>query len=363
MGEATARCAVASPMHFRIRNIMVPLARQPQIPPAVQRETHMPNRLRVLFLPAHGLFKPWGEDVIAALGGRHDVRVFDSQQPLVPQFEGVQVVIDHGGSVGTREMLNAATSARLWQILGTGLDHFDMDYWRSKKMPVANCPGPFSAAALAECAMMFILMLARQYPLAQARLQAGHYYEPLGRELEGLKLGLIGFGASAQALARRALPFGLKLSAIDIRDIGPDEARDYDLHFTGKPADMDRVIAESDFLSLHLHLNPETRGLIGARRFTLMKPTACLINVARGALVDEAELVNALTAGRLGGAGLDVYGQEPPDLNSPLFHLPNVVATPHIAGMTDGTSRRRARCAADNVDRIAAGLEPLYRVD
>ena len=326
----------------------------------------MPNRLRVLFLPVPNnpsLFKPWAEDVIAAIGDRHDLRIFDHHRPLAPQFEGVQVVIDHGGSVGTSAMLAAATSAQLWQVLGTGLDHFDLDYWRAKKMPVANCPGPFSATALGECAMMFMLMLARQYPVAQARLQAGHYYEPLGMELDGLKLGLVGFGASAQALARRARPFGLKLSAIDARDIGPDEAREYDLQFAGKPADLDQVIADSDVLSLHLPLTPETRGLIDARRLARMKPSAFLINVARGALVDEAALVQALQAGRLGGAGLDVFGQEPPDPNSPLFHLPNVIATPHIAGMTDGTSRRRARCAADNVDRIAAGLEPLYRVD
>jgi D-3-phosphoglycerate dehydrogenase / 2-oxoglutarate reductase len=164
-------------------------------------------------------------------------------------------------------------------------------------------------------------------------------------------------------LARRALPFGLKLYAIDVRDIGADEVRAFDLQFAGKPADLDRIVAQVDILSLHLHLNPETRNTIDARRLALMKPTAFLINVARGALVDEAELVKALTAGRLGAAGLDVFSQEPPDLASPLFSLPNVVATPHIAGMTDGTSRKRARCAADNVDRIAAGLEPLYRVD
>ncbi len=326
----------------------------------------MPNRLRVLFLPSPanpGLFKPFGEDVVAAIGARHDLRIFDHHRPLAPQFEGVQVVVDLGGSVGTREMLDAATSVRLWQILGTGIDHFDLDYWRSKTVPVANCPGPFSASALGECAMMFILMLARKFPVALAKLKAGQYYEPLGMELEGLKLGLVGFGASGQALARRARPFGLKLSAIDVRDIGADEIQDFDLRFVGKPADLDRVVADSDILSLHLYLNPETRGLIDARRLALMKPSAFLINVARGALVDEPELVKALVAGRLGGAGIDVYSQEPPDLNSPLFNLPNVVATPHIAGMTDGTSRRRARCAADNVDRIAAGLEALYRVD
>ena len=326
----------------------------------------MSKRLGVLFLPLPNepnLFKPWGEDVVAAIGDRHDLRIFDHQRPLAPQFEGVEVVIDHGGSAGTREMVDAATSVRLWQILGTGLDHFDLDYWRSKKVPVANCPGPFSAVALAECAMMFILMLTRKFPASQANLKAGQFHEPVGMELDGLSLGIVGFGASGQELARRALPFGLKVSAIDIRDVGADEARAFGLQFAGKPADLDRVLAGSDILSLHLHLNPETRAMLDARRLALMKPTAFLINVARGALVDEAALVQALAAGRLAGAGLDVFGQEPPDPSSPIFNLPNVIATPHIAGVTDGTSRKRARCAADNVDRIAAGLEPLYRVD
>ncbi len=325
----------------------------------------MSRRLKVLFLPhptiTH-LFKPWGEDVVAAIGDRHDLRLLDHSQPLGPQFEGVEVVIDHGGSVGTREMLAAATSTKLWQVLGTGLDHFDLAHWREKGMPVANCPGPFSAVALAECAMMFILMLTRRYPEALARLHKGEMYGPLGLELAGLKLLIVGFGASGIELARRALPFGLKVSAIDIRDIGPDEVRVFDLQAAGKPADLDRLLSESDIVSLHLHLNDETRHTINARRLALMKSTAFLINVARGALVDEAALAGALANGRLGGAGLDAFSQEPPDLSSPLFHLPNVVATPHIAGVTDGTSRKRAQCCADNVDRIAAGLEPLYRV-
>jgi D-3-phosphoglycerate dehydrogenase len=323
-------------------------------------------RLKVIYLPkandARG-FAPWGPDVLAAVGARHDIGVFDHGQPLAPQLEDADVVIDLGGSVGTRAMVDAATSVRLWQILGTGLDHFDMDYWRSKKVPVANCPGPFSAVALAECAMMFILMLTRKYPLTQQNLQARRFHEPLGRELIGLKLGIVGFGASGRELARRALPFGLKVSAIDVRDIGPEEAAEFDLQWAGKPADLDTLIADVDILSIHLHLNPETRHILDRRRIGLMKPDAYLINVARGALVDEAALTEALAEGRLGGAGLDVFGQEPADPTAPLFQLPNVVATPHIAGVTDGTSRKRAQCAAENVDRIAAGLEPLYRVD
>jgi phosphoglycerate dehydrogenase-like enzyme len=187
--------------------------------------------------------------------------------------------------------------------------------------------------------------------------------ELLGTELEGLKLGIVGFGASGRELARRARPFGMKIRAIvGNRDVGEEEMHEYGLEFVGKPPDIDRIIAESDILSLHLHLNAETRHIIDDRRLRLMKPTAFLINVARGQLVDEAALIEALVEERIGGAGLDVFSQEPPDMSSPLFGLPNVIATPHIAGVTDGTSRKRAQVASENVDRVAAGLEPLYRV-
>ncbi|MBI4530233.1 MAG: hypothetical protein HY709_01825, partial [Candidatus Latescibacteria bacterium] len=273
------------------------------------------------------------------------------------------VVIDHGGSVGTRAMMDAAKDARLWQILGTGFDHFDLNYIRSRGIPVANCPGQFSSVALAETAMMFILMLAHRYRQAVTNFQSGVFYEPLGRELDGLNLGIIGFGASGQDLSRCAKAFGMRIFGIDVRAIEPEILEEIRPKFLGTPTDLDRVVAESDFLSLHLHLNATTRHIIDARRLALMKPTACLINVARGALVDEVALYEALTTGKLGGAGLDVFAQEPPDPAAPIFQLPNVVVTPHIAGVTDGTSRKRAACVAQNVDRIAQGLEPLYRID
>ena len=326
----------------------------------------MAERLTVLFLPhplGPSMFKPSGEDVVAAISDRHDLHILDYDLPIAPQFDGVDVVIDHGGSAGTREMADAAVGkVRLWQILGTGFDHFDLEYWQSKNLPVANCPGIFSAVALGECAIMFMLMLARQYPVTQTNLKQGEFYRPFGLELDRLNLGIVGFGASGKELARRAAPFGLKMSAIDIRDVGAAEASEFGLEFVGKPEDLDSVIATSDFLSLHLHLNEETRHIIGASRLRLMKPTAFLINVARGALVDEAALIEVLGEGKIAGAGLDVFGQEPPDLDSVIFSLPNVIATPHISGTTDGTSRKRAGAAAENVDRIAAGLEPLYLI-
>ena len=327
----------------------------------------MSNRLTVLFLPhptGPEMTKPWRDDVEAAIGDRHELRIFDASQPLAPQFENVDVVLDLGGSMGTTEMANvAAGQVRLWQILGTGIDHFDLDHWRARGIAVSNCPGQFSSVALAECAIMFILMLTRKYAETQTNFAQGVFYRPMGLALEGLSLAIVGFGASGQELARRASSFGMRIAAIDIRDVSEDEVRRFNLESVGKPADLDQVIAACDVLSLHLHLNPQTRHIIDARRLRLMKPTALLINVARGELVDEAALSSALVTGQIAGAGLDVFSQEPPDLDAPILSMPNVITTPHIAGVTDGTSRNRAAAGAENVERIAAGLEPLYRVD
>ncbi len=323
------------------------------------------ERLSLLFIPevkTPKLMKPWGDDLVAAVGTAHDLRVFDYDQPLAPQFKGVDVVVDLGGHA-KREMLDAADKCRLWQIMGTGLDAFDMNYWRSKKMPVANTPGQFSASGLAECAIMFMLMLSRQYMTANENLRRGTMYSPIGAELGERKLGLVGFGTSAKELARLALPFHMRILTVDIRDITDAERSEYHLEFAGKADQLDQLIAESDFLSLHLHLTPETRNIIDARRIGLMKPTAFFINVARGALVDEAALAQALVTGKIAGAGLDVFTKEPPDMTSPMFQLPNVVTLPHSSGTTNITSRRRAQAAVENINRVASGLEPLYRVD
>jgi len=323
------------------------------------------QRLSVLYIPSRETpkdLKPWGVAVIDAIGNTHDLRIFDYDQPLAPQFKGIDVVIDLGGHA-RREMLDAVDRCRLWQILGTGLDAFDLDYWRSKKMPVANTPGQFSASGLAECAIMFMIMLSRRYNESQDYLKRGHMYAPMGNELGGKKLGFVGFGASAKELARLALPFNMHLMAIDIRDVGQDERKQYGLEFVGKADQLDYMIGQVDFLSLHLHLTPQARQIIDARRIGLMQPTAYLINVARGALVDEKALEQALVQGKIAGAGLDVFATEPPDMNSPMFKLPNVIVLPHTSGTTDLTAVRRARAAADNVDRIASGQEALFRVD
>ncbi|MGH9161264.1 MAG: NAD(P)-dependent oxidoreductase [Vicinamibacteraceae bacterium] len=319
------------------------------------------RRVKALLLPS-GLHDPWVKDLLEAVDSRHEIAFYKKNALLAPQLAGVEIVIDQGGINSTHEMADLA-KVKLWQILGTGFDHFDLEYWREKKIPVANTPGHFSAVALAECAMMFMLMLARRWRETQENLRQGKFYYPIGAELGGWRLLLLGFGASARELARRAAPFGMKISAIDVREIPADERREFHLEAVGKPADLDDLLPGCDYLSLHLHLNPETRQIIDARRLGLMKPSGFLINVARGALVDEEALCAALREGRLAGAGLDVFSSEPMDSEAPILKLPNVVATPHISGTTDGTSRNRAAAVLENMNRIAEGLEPLYRID
>jgi phosphoglycerate dehydrogenase-like enzyme len=317
------------------------------------------HRLRVVYLPEpHNDSRP----VIEAVGPKHDLSVFDSAAPLASQLQDADVVIDSGGSVGTRAMLDAAPRVRLWQIMGSGFEHFDLAYWRSHGVAVANCPGTASAPALAERAMLFCLLLAHRYPEANTNLHHGVIYRPVADELQGKLLGLIGFGASGIAFASRARAFGMRLAAVDIRTISDDEAAERGLEWRSTPNDIDALLQMADVVSVHLHLDEHTRGIIDDRRLRLVKPSAFLINVARGPLVDEAALTAALEEGRLAGAGLDVFAAEPPDPSSRLLRLPNVVATPHTAGNSDGTTRRRAEFCAHNVDRVAAGLEPECRI-
>ena len=321
------------------------------------------RRVKVLYLHQKEIDLRWQDDLVEAIGDRHDLSILDVGRPLAGQFQDQEVVIDMGGSVGTHEMMDAAVDTRLWQVFGTGLDHVDLPYLKSKGFIVTHCPGFLSGAALAECAMMFMLMLSRGFHEATDNFKAGISYHPIGDNLEGKVLAIVGFGASGQQLARRAKPFGMRIRGIDVRPIEQETLDEIEPEYIGTPEDLDRVVAECDFLSLHLHLTDETRHIIDARRIGLMRSTACIINVARGALVDEEAMHEALLGGRLGGAGIDVFSTEPPDPTLPVYQLPNVVVTPHVAGETTDTSRYRAAAMAENIDRVAQGLEPLHRVD
>ena len=319
--------------------------------------------MKVIYIAYPGNEEPWYTDFRTALGDSFHHSVLDREAPLAPQFEGVRVVVDQGGHA-TRPMIDAGAEAGvvLWQAVTTGLDHTDVDYILSKGIRLAHTPGPFSAVALAEHALFLMLFVAKKFRGAERNLEAGVMYQPLNEELAGRTLGLVGLGASGRELARRASAFDMRVLALDVCSVPAAELDAVGVERFGGPEMLDDLLRDSDYVSLHVPLTAATRHLINAEKLALMKPTAVLINVARGEIVDEAALTDALLSGRLGGAGIDVFSREPPDTSGALFKLDNVITTPHVAGTTFGTSRRRGEASVENIVRIDAGMSPLFEV-
>ena len=196
------------------------------------------RKLNVLYLaPTLIPGNRWGRDIIEVIKPPHELRLYNRDLPLGPQIEWAEVGIDFGGIMGTREMADVAGGIKLWQVLGNGIDQFDLEYWRSKNVPVANCPGNITGVPLAECAIMLMLMLARQWHGVERNLQSGRLNLPLGDELEGKVLVIIGFGAAGRELARRAMAFGMRIHAIDIREISADERREFGIEFAAGPGE------------------------------------------------------------------------------------------------------------------------------
>jgi len=320
--------------------------------------------VKVLFLGTSSLLHPWYDDVLQVAAGRWPIPLFDRSQPVAPQFEGFDVVIDQGGNHGTHELIDVAREAgvKLWQVLGTGLDHTDVAYILKNGIPLANTPGQFSSVALAEHALFLMLLFSKKFFDSQHSVRNQVLCEPMNEELQGKTLGLLGFGASGRELATRANAMGMRLMAIDVALIPPSVQEQYGLAFCGKPGELSRLLAESDYLSVHMPLTTATRHMLDRAALSVMKPSAVIINVARGEIIDEVALAEVLQAGRIRGAGLDVFPKEPVDPNHPLLRLPSVVATPHVAGVTFGTSYRRAQAVIENLERVAQGLPALYQV-
>ena len=266
--------------------------------------------MKALYLPQAGTLQPWYDDVCRPCDGRHEVKLFDSKRPINEQFKGVDAVIDQGGSVGTREHMTAAkrNGIKLWQVLGTGVDHVDIQYLKECGLVVANTPGTFSAVALAEHCMYLMLFLLKQHPVAQRNIANGIRYAPLLDELHGQTLGLVGFGASGQELARRASTFGMRVIAdrhfsLQSRLLAESLAPS----ISAMRHSSQSLLRQSDVVSLHVPLLPSTSHLINQQTLRCMKRNAILINVARGEIVDEDGAVGSVVGGWIRGAGVDVF--------------------------------------------------------
>jgi phosphoglycerate dehydrogenase-like enzyme len=256
----------------------------------------------------------------------------------------------------TAEMIAAAPRLRLIQKIGVGVNTIDLDAAKARGIAVCNLPGT-NARAVAELTLALMLAVLRRLPRFDAAMRRGEWSDPALQdgigELGGRTVGLVGYGAIARLLAP-------VLAALGCRLIYTSRTPRSDA--VGEWRSLDALLSESDVVSLHLPLTAETETLIDARALTRMKPGAILINTARGGLVDQSALTQALKDGKLAGAGLDVFVHEPHDATEPLFHLPNVVLTPHIGWLTTGTFDRSFALAAENCRRIAAGEALLHRV-
>jgi phosphoglycerate dehydrogenase-like enzyme len=318
--------------------------------------------MKILFMSQPQVLHPLFDEFCAGAPEHYEIALYQSELPAPPQFEGVNVVVEVGGAVSTPELRDLGSEADLllWQILGTGLDDVDVAGFLGRGIRLANTPGQFSAVALAEHALFLMLLFAKRFQESQISIEEQLFCVPFTEELAGRTLGLIGFGASARELAKRAVAFGMRVLAFDVSPIPADMQSELGVECGSRPDELDLIYREADYISLHVPLSAQTRHLIDARALGLMKPTAVLVNVARGEVVDEHALADALAGGRLFGAGLDVFGQEPVPPEHPLRNVRGVIATPHIAGVSDGTAFRRTRAALANIAKIEQGLEPDF---
>jgi D-3-phosphoglycerate dehydrogenase len=283
---------------------------------------------------------------------REAAQVFESG--TLESLSESDALIVRGRTKVTAEVIRSA-GPRLKVVgrAGVGVDNIDLESARARGITVVNAPEA-ATVAVAELTLGLMLALARQIPTADAGLRRAEWRkaELHGSELSGKTLGIIGVGRIGAAVASRAGAFGMRV-------LGHDPLlSDGELQRRGtEPLSFDALLAESDYVCLHLPLTDETRGLIGRETLQRFKPGARLISAARGGIIDEAALLEALESGHLAGAGLDVYAEEPPG-ELPLRRHPNVVLTPHIGAQTQ---EAQSKAALDIAGEVLAALrgEPL----
>ena len=267
---------------------------------------------------------------------------------IIDQYEGVIV---RSATAMTADLIERGHKLKVIGRAGAGLDNIDVRKAQEKHIPVVNAPDA-NTVAVAEHTMGLLLALARRLPRADESVKAGKWEKQafMGTGLAGKTLGIVGFGRIGRQVAIRAQAFGMKLLVNQLRptpEMNLAEARSVDLH---------ELLRQSDFVSLHVPYRADTHGIIGRAELALMKPTAYIINTARGGVVDEDGLLEALNHGRLAGAALDVFVTEPAT-NRALIQHDRVIATPHIAASTEDAQRVASLAVAEQVVEILQDVE------
>jgi phosphoglycerate dehydrogenase-like enzyme len=273
---------------------------------------------------------------------RAEVKVFTAPFGRPEALRGFDALIANRERTRfSRELLEQLPDVRIIAQTGNHAYHIDFAAVAERGIIVGKASGGFSTGA-GELAIGLAIALMRQIPASNEAVKSGKWATPMGRELHGKTLGIVGLGNIGRYVATVAIALGMRVLAWSRR---PDQRAATALGV--ELAELDELLEQSDVVSVHATLAPETRGLIDARRLGLMKPTACIINTARGPIIEEAALVEALATGRIAGAGLDVFDQEPLPAGHPLTRLPNVILTPHLGWPTDKTYEQFAQAAAD----------------
>ncbi len=269
-----------------------------------------------------------------------------SEEELIERIGGAEAVICIRASTRfTEAVFEACPALRLISLWGTGTDNVDLEAAARRGIAVTNTP-EVAADSIAEHCLALMFAVARRIPAIDAATRRGEWPSAASVQLMGKTLGVIGLGAIGRRVARLGIAIGMRVLTWTFH---PKPELGFDHH------SLERVLHDSDVVSLHVRLTPETRHMIGRDELAAMKPTAILINTARGAVVDEGALVEALREGRIAGAGLDVYDTEPLPANHPLTALSNVVLTPHAAGNTREAVEAGLRMAIENVKNFFAG--------
>ena len=275
-----------------------------------------------------------------------------TEEELIERIPGVAALIS-GLEPVTARVLGTADQLKVIARYGVGVDNVDLAAADLKGIVVAVSKGTHHIP-VAELALGLMLSIARQIPQSAAEVTQGRWERRLGTDLSGKVLGIVGLGLIGKEVCRRAKAFDMKVIATDVfQDTA--FAEEWGVSFV----ELDELLSQADFITLHAPLLPSTQRLIGAAELARMKPTAFLINTARGALVDEEALAQALRNGGLAGAASDVFAQEPPGQH-PLLELDNFIAMPHVGGYTLEALQRVDGVTAENVIRVLQGRWAVY---
>jgi D-3-phosphoglycerate dehydrogenase len=280
-----------------------------------------------------------------------------SEEDLAKEMVDVDVVVITSQFRITKKIMDRARNLKGIVKYGArpGLDNVDLTAANSRRIPLAYTEGA-NTDSVAEFAVLLILALAKKMPnvIFDVKNQLWRQKAGLGLELLGKNVGIVGLGMIGAKVAQKLSGFGVGIIATD-----PYVTSERAATLRANMVNLDTLLRESDIVTLHAKVTDETRHMIGERELALMKPTAYLINTARGALIDEKALCEALREGRIAGAGLDVFETEPPSSDNPLLGLKNVVLTPHLASWTEDALKKEADIAMEEVKRILDGERPI----